>query len=55
MAIQIEFTRKGQFIKNESTGQVEDHKSISKAKRWSMVWQKANGGLGCGKLRVTRA
>lgn len=50
---EIEFFRKGKTIINLADGTTQTFKSINAAKRWSREWQKANGGLGIGKL-VTR-
>lgn len=49
---EIEFTRRGKVI-TAADGTVQTFKSINQAKRWSREWQKANGGMGIGKL-VTR-
>ena len=51
---EAKFIRQGQVISNVVTGEKVDHKSISKAKHCSLVWQKANGVLGDGQLRVKR-
>lgn len=50
MKVEIKFIRTGHVIKNVATGEVQDFKSISKAKRWSREWQQKNGGLGCAGL-----
>lgn len=52
MKNEIEFTRMGRHIRNVATGEMQEFKSVNKAKQWSRTWQKANGGLGVGKLRV---
>jgi hypothetical protein len=49
-----QFIRDRHIVKNVATGEVTDHKSISKAKRWSLEFQKQNGGIGCGVVRVKR-
>lgn len=52
MKNEIEFARMGRHVRNVATGEVQEFKSINQAKRWSRQWQRANGGLGIGKLRV---
>ena len=51
---EIKFIRNRNKITNVATGEVEVFPSISKAKKWSRDWQKANGGLGCAGLIVVR-
>lgn len=46
--------RKGRTLHNLKDGTVEVLTSISAAKRQSLHLQKANGGLGCGYVRVER-
>lgn len=50
MTKQPDFERRGKSIRDVATGKVEQFKSIGAAKRWSHIWQKANGGLGVGRL-----
>lgn len=52
MKHEIEYTRLGKHIRNVATGETQEFKSISAAKRWSREWQAKSGGLGIGKLRV---
>jgi len=49
----VEYVRTGRFIQARD-GSVQEFKSISEAKRWSLNWQLKNGGRGLGKLRVAR-
>lgn len=48
------FIRKGKTLISLIDGNVETFKSISQAKARSLELQKANGGRGCGYVRVER-
>lgn len=48
------YIRKGRTLRNVKDGTVETLPSISAAKKHSSLLQKANGGLGCGYVRVER-
>ena len=47
-----QFTRAGKAIKEISTGKITGYKHVNEAKRESAKLQRANGGIGCGVLRV---
>jgi hypothetical protein len=47
------YIRKGRVVR-EVGSKAETFKSISQAKRRSLELQKANGGRGCGYVRVER-
>lgn len=48
------YIRKGNKIRTVADGKVESFKSISEAKRRSLILQRANGGRGTGYVRVER-
>jgi len=53
MKVECKAIRKGSVILDATTREViEKCASISKAKKWSWSFQRANGGLGLGSLRV---
>lgn len=53
MQAQCTVIRKGRLLLDAATRKpIKNFASISKAKKWSWSFQRANGGLGCGVLRV---
>lgn len=48
---EVQFIRRGASVFTPDGELHEKHKSISKARRWSRLFQAKNGGVGCGSVR----
>ena len=54
MAVEVQYIRDGKDVQEVKSGAWTDHQSKNRAKRWSREYQKANGGLGMGAVRVEK-